>query len=278
MLIAEIGRAVGADERVERVGSHWSPSGIGQTRAGFHHDDKIAGAGDGEPKLVRSHAERGTLGLNLRIPQLGRKSVKHLSPARCPRQIINGRFDVSAEHSRIIEGIRYGSVTFEIDSCQIGATRKRIASETRNACSALGNRDAGQVGTVLERLVSDADDSVGNRDVGQAAVKKCRLSDNGDTGGDYYAGQGTISERLCPNGGNTVGNRDAGQVRATIKCKVTDTGDTGGKHDTGQAVTETECSLPDICNAIENRDARQAGGLERVVPDAGDTTGNRDAG
>src|ERR1039458_3517564 len=62
--IAEIGRAAG-----EGVGSHWRPNGVSQVRAGFHHDDQVASAGDVEPKPVRPQAKAGTAGLHLRVPQ-----------------------------------------------------------------------------------------------------------------------------------------------------------------------------------------------------------------
>src|SRR5208282_575802 len=58
--IAEIGRAAG-----ESVGSHRRPGGIDQIRAGLHHNDQVAGPGDGEPELIRLYAEV----LRLRIPQ-----------------------------------------------------------------------------------------------------------------------------------------------------------------------------------------------------------------
>ena len=71
MRIAEIGRAVGADESVERVGGQCIPGGIGQIRAGFHYDDQIAAPGDVKSKMIRSHAKAGAAVLRLRVPQLG---------------------------------------------------------------------------------------------------------------------------------------------------------------------------------------------------------------
>jgi len=52
--IAKIGRAAG-----KRVGSHWKPHGIGQVRAGFHHNDLIAGPGEVEAELIHLHANAG---------------------------------------------------------------------------------------------------------------------------------------------------------------------------------------------------------------------------
>ncbi len=66
--IAEIRRAIGADESVERVGPNRSPDGIGQVRAGFHHNDQVAAAGDVKPKPIRPHAKAG-IALRSRVPQ-----------------------------------------------------------------------------------------------------------------------------------------------------------------------------------------------------------------
>jgi hypothetical protein len=60
--IAEITRAAG-----ERVGLRRNPGGIGQS-AGFHHNDQIAGSGDGEPKTVCPHAKARVAGFRLRVP------------------------------------------------------------------------------------------------------------------------------------------------------------------------------------------------------------------
>jgi len=46
--IAEMGRAIG-----ERVGTHRTPTGIRQVRAGFHDDDQVAGADDVESECIR---------------------------------------------------------------------------------------------------------------------------------------------------------------------------------------------------------------------------------
>ena len=46
--IAEIERATG-----ERVGLQRKPGGIGQVRAGLHHNNHVCSADDGEPELVR---------------------------------------------------------------------------------------------------------------------------------------------------------------------------------------------------------------------------------
>ena len=58
----------------------------------------------------------------------------------------------------------------------------------------LRNRDAGQAGAVMERIVPDAGDAVGNRDAGQA---------------------GAVIERIVPDAGDAAGNRDAGQAGAS---------------------------------------------------------------
>ena len=112
--IAEIGRAAG-----EGVRAHRRPDGIGQIRAGFHHDDHVAGPVDGEPKPIRQHAKAGTAGLHLRVPQHGRKTGigGEGTPARGPRQVIDGRIGVTGEHRRIATG----GVALEIDSRQAGA-------------------------------------------------------------------------------------------------------------------------------------------------------------
>jgi hypothetical protein len=43
-----MGRAIG-----ERVGTHRTPTGIRQVRAGFHDDDQVAGADDVESECIR---------------------------------------------------------------------------------------------------------------------------------------------------------------------------------------------------------------------------------
>ena len=156
--IAEIGRAAG-----EGVGSHRRPGGIGQVRAGFHHDDHVAGPGDDEPKLIRPHAKAGIAGLHLRLPQRGRTTAKRRAPARGPRQVIDGRIVVTVEHIRT----NAGGVTLEIDSRQAGAASERLVPD---AGDAVGDRDAGQAGAASERLVPDAGDAVGDRDAGQAGA------------------------------------------------------------------------------------------------------------
>src|SRR5260370_20756055 len=60
--IAERGRAAA----VQGVGGHRQPDGLSQVRAGFHHDDRVTGAGDVEAKMAAGDAQRG----GLRIPQL----------------------------------------------------------------------------------------------------------------------------------------------------------------------------------------------------------------
>lgn len=59
--VAEIRRATG-----EGVGGHRSPGGIGQIRAGFHHDDQVTGPRDVESKLICLHAKAGIASLRLR--------------------------------------------------------------------------------------------------------------------------------------------------------------------------------------------------------------------
>ena len=78
--IAEIGGAAG-----KFVGLQWRPNGMGQTRAGFHHDHQVAGTGDVEPKPVRTHPKAGAAGLPLRIPRPGWKTAKCRAPARGSR-------------------------------------------------------------------------------------------------------------------------------------------------------------------------------------------------
>ena len=63
LAIAETGGAAG-----EGVGAHRRPLGIGQVRAGFHHNDHAAGPGDVESKLIRPHAETAIADLHLRGP------------------------------------------------------------------------------------------------------------------------------------------------------------------------------------------------------------------
>ena len=65
-MIAEVGRAVGADKSAERVGGDWRPEGAREVRASLHHNDQIAAACDVESKLIRLHAEAACL--RLRIP------------------------------------------------------------------------------------------------------------------------------------------------------------------------------------------------------------------
>ncbi len=117
--IAEIGRAVGADESVERVGLQWLPHRIEKTRAGFHHDDQVAAAGDGEPKPVCPHAKHGAAALRIRIPQKSRATIKRRMPAGGSSQIINGCIIVTGEHRRIRTSA--GGITLETDCFQAGA-------------------------------------------------------------------------------------------------------------------------------------------------------------
>ena len=58
--ITESGRAVAG----EGIGGDGQPHGIGQVGAGFHHDDRVGGAGEVEPELTAGEAER----IGLRIP------------------------------------------------------------------------------------------------------------------------------------------------------------------------------------------------------------------
>ena len=66
--IAEIRRAIGVDESVERVGGHRQPDGVCKIRAGFHHNDQIAAARDVESKLIRLHAKAAIAGLRPGVP------------------------------------------------------------------------------------------------------------------------------------------------------------------------------------------------------------------
>ena len=50
--IAERGRAAA----VQGGGGDRQPDGLGQVRAGFHHDDRVAGAGDVEAKMAAGDA------------------------------------------------------------------------------------------------------------------------------------------------------------------------------------------------------------------------------
>ena len=135
--IAEIGRAAS-----QGVRSHGSPGGIGQVRGGFHHDDEIVGAGDGEPKPIRPHAEAGIAGLHQGVPQHGRTTGKRRPPARGSRQVIDGCIVGTGKYN----WTNAGSVTLEIDSRQVGAGKKRPELD---AGDAVADRDAGQAGAEL---------------------------------------------------------------------------------------------------------------------------------
>ena len=126
--VAEIGRAAG-----EGVGCHRRPNRMGQVRAGFQHDDEVAGPGDGEPKPIRPHTEVGAAGLRLRVPQHGRntfvisgtpKGVK-AGPARDPRQVIDGRRVIILERTRA----NAGGVTPEVNSSQASAVGERLVPD-----------------------------------------------------------------------------------------------------------------------------------------------------
>jgi len=112
---------------------------MGQVRAGFHHDDQIAGPGDVEPKPVRLHANAGDAGLRLRFPQQRRTTAKRRAPADGPSQVIDGRIVGTGEHRRT----NAGGVALEIDSCEAGAGIERNGSD---AGDAVGNRNAAQAG------------------------------------------------------------------------------------------------------------------------------------
>src|SRR5258706_12477595 len=79
--ITERGRAAA----VQEVGGHRQPDGMGQVRAGFHHDDRVAGAGDVKAKMAAGDAQRA----GLRIPQLSRSTAKKWAPARGAGKIID---------------------------------------------------------------------------------------------------------------------------------------------------------------------------------------------
>jgi len=158
--------------------------------------------------LIRPHAEAAIAGFYQRLPQCRRTIAKRPAPARDARQVIDGRFVVTGEHT--VEHIRAkaGGVTQEIDSCQAGAGSERLVSDVGNA---FRDRGAGQVGAVIERQVPDAGDAVGDRDARQAgAVKERTPSDAGDAVGDRDAGQASAPrERLDLDAGDAVGDRVA---------------------------------------------------------------------
>ena len=58
--IAESGCAVDG----ESIGGDGQPHRIGEVGGGFHHDDRVSGAGEVEPELTGGEAER----IGLRIP------------------------------------------------------------------------------------------------------------------------------------------------------------------------------------------------------------------
>src|SRR5665213_2454439 len=99
--IIEIGCAVCADESVESIGGHRRPSRVVKIRAGFHHDNQDAAAGDVETKFVRPHAKASIAGLGLWIPEHYRTTGKEGIPSRGSRQVIDGGFIVTEEHCSV---------------------------------------------------------------------------------------------------------------------------------------------------------------------------------
>ena len=83
----------------------------------------------------------------------------------------------------------------KIDFCQSVAESKPIVPDAGNA---VGDRDASQVVTGIERFVPDAGDAIRDYDTGQAAA--------------YF-------KRSVTNVGNAVGDRDASKLTARILDK-----------------------------------------------------------
>lgn len=127
-------------------GRHRKPRGIGQVRAGFHHDHLAAGPGGIKAKLIVLHAEVAVAGLHLGQPGRGGQTGKGVAPAKSTRQIIDRR-EVMVK-TMILESVWTDVVC--------------VARE----------RDAGQAETVSEPVVSDADDAVCNRHGSQVVVIK----------------------------------------------------------------------------------------------------------
>src|SRR6266568_1886583 len=167
-----------------------------QVRAGFHHDDRVAGAGDVEAKMAAGDAQRA----GLRIPQLRRNTAKRRAPARGAREVIdNDRIRAAAivvEHVTRVEG----RVSQKIGGCEAGAIDKYRVSD---AGDAIANRDAGQASTLGKRSVSDDGDAVGQGDAGQP---------------------GATGKRTDSEAGDAVGNGGVGQTAAILKRTVSDAG------------------------------------------------------
>jgi len=271
--IAEIGRTAR-----EGVGSHRSPGGIGQVRAGFHHEDPIAGPSNVEPKPIRPHAKAGIAGFDHRLPKRGRTTAKRAAPACGSRQVIDSRVGGIEEYPIRKNKTGEAVVTPKIHSLQAGAGRKR---REPNVAHGAEDRDGGQVDAVVEGIVPDAGDPAGDFNLGQAgAGTEQPPCDVRYAVGERNAGEaGAIRKRFAPNAGDTVGNRDAGQAGAAVERIVLDAGDTIGDRHVRQAGADCECVTPDAGDAGGDRDARQVGaGMERKGPNVGDAVGNRDAG
>lgn len=114
--IAEIKGAAG-----QGVCGQWGPGGIDEAGAGFDHDGKVVRGSDVEAEAVGFHAEPGTGGQHLRVPQHGWTTTEDRSPARGPWQVIDRRgvegVSVTAEHPET----RAGGITLEIDAGQAEA-------------------------------------------------------------------------------------------------------------------------------------------------------------
>ena len=138
--VAEIRRAIRADESVQGVGRELKPGWVGQVAASLHDDDQVAAADDGETKLACVHAKGGVTGQRLRIPQHRWTPLPRIGPARFPWQVIAGDVRSAVEHIQI----RSWRVAFEIQSCQSSAVFERVDSDTRDAP---GNGNISQANT-----------------------------------------------------------------------------------------------------------------------------------
>ena len=121
----------------------WSPNGLDQIGAGFHHNRKIGCAGDVESKLIVTDTKVRAAGLDQRVPQHGwNAGIRgEGTPASGACQIIDCcdlwrdslavTFSLEREHSRISTG----SFAHEINSGQAGAIVKRIVLDAADIAS-----------------------------------------------------------------------------------------------------------------------------------------------
>ena len=163
------------------------------------------------------------------------------------------------------------------DARQAGTTLER---RTTYDCNGVTDGDACQAATARERGITDASHRVGDGDARQTATVTERIiTDAGHGVADGDACQAaTTLERRTSDAGHGVGNGDARQTGTVTERIITDAGHRVANGDVCQDVTTIERHFPNASHRVTDGDARQATTIyERFIPDAGHRVGNGDA-